>query len=141
MINASVIENKFIRSKSKLEFTNLWKQIDNSLKQVILKDTNLNLGEIPLISYFKDDLQWWLISNESLYIKNGNIVKLAFKELIKVDLTPLLGTEISKAELTNLELFVKNGRIELFVERLSWPIIYSILQFAIKKEKIVSIPE
>jgi hypothetical protein len=141
MINASVIESKFTRSKAKLEFTRLWKEMDDSQKRVILKDINLNVGEIPLISYFKDDLHWWIISNESLYIKNSNVVKFTFQELVKVDITPLLGTEIAKVELTSLELYIKNGHIDLFVERLSWPIIYTILQFAIKKEKIAPIPE
>jgi hypothetical protein len=136
MINASIIESKFLRSRPKLEFTRLWKETDEWRKTPILKDIIFNMGEIPLISYFQDDLCWWLISNESLYIKKGKVVKFTFKELVKVDITPLLGTEICKTELSGLEVYTENDHIDLFVERLSWPVIYTILQFAIKKEKI-----
>lgn len=129
MINASLIESKFLRSRPKLDFTKLWGETTNSIKKIILENVNFQTDEKPIINCFYDNERWWLLSNDSLYIMNFTMSKYQFKELEKVEIPQGFYQLASNEELSAIQIIGKNNPIELFIEPLSWAVIYSILKF------------
>jgi hypothetical protein len=132
-MNASLIESKFLRSRPKLDFTKLWSETNNSIKETILKNVNLCADEVPIINCYQDNHHWWLLSNDSLYIMNSTIGKYKFKEFDRVEIPQNFYQDVSNGELSTIQIRSESSHIELIIEPLSWSVIYSILKFVVRK--------
>lgn len=135
MINPSLIESKFLRAKNTgdFNFTKTWKQTDSEVKRIILQDVNFDQTEVPIINYYRDELHWWLMSNNVLYIKRGTVSNYEFKEIEKADIPLLWKGEVAKMQVTGIQIFYKGDQIDLFVEPLSWPIVFTLINFVAGK--------
>ncbi len=133
MINSSLIESKFLRSKRKFNFTKLWREGNESIRSSILDKIVFDTGEFPIIYYFKDDSLWWVLSNGSIHVKTQSVQKLRFKDVKRIGIDPLLSGDINKKEIESVQVYTNHGAYNLPVEKFSWPIIFEILQFVVKK--------
>lgn len=132
-MNASLIQSKFSRSRPSLKITKLWKETGTGVKEVILKNITLAEDEVPIISCYNNQ-QWWLLSNKSLFVmSSAGANKYPFKDFIKIEISNEIYEDPVCKYPKTIRIFINNGFVELFIEPLSWAVIYSILKFVAGK--------
>ena len=134
IIKPGIVEAKFTRSGIKTNYTKLWKDIDESTRSAILKRVNLIDNEAPILYFYSPNQTGWLLTTENLYIFSGNITKiLKLTNLDRVAMKDIFDGTATKMECTFVQLFSKDGVVNLETEVLSWPIIFGIFHFVIRK--------
>jgi hypothetical protein len=135
MIHPSIIESKFLRYKSVTPFirTKTWKETDDIIKSTILQLVDFDINENPIIVYYQDNLYWWLITNNALYISDTIATKYQFKEIESIDIASLWNGKATKTEIPSIDIYWKDDKIDLLIEPLTWPVISQILKFCIRK--------
>ena len=135
MINASLIKSKFLRSRPKLHFTKSWSETANHIKQIILEDIKLRTGEEPVINFYKDKQHWWLLSNNSLYIRNFVIDEYEFRDFKEIEPPQNFYQGVNVEESSAVQVIAEDSYIQLVIEPASWAIVYSILKFVMSHSK------
>lgn len=130
MKSPSIIEAKFLRSKTQSSFTKLWKEGSQGDKDLILNNVNLLVDEIAIIYFLPNQTYWWLLTNKRLIISdNQHTGYISLAEVKKVEPKEIFEGRVSKSENTDLNLYLNNKEIKLKVEQQTWPAIYEVLKF------------
>ncbi len=134
MKSQTSIESKFQRSKNKGKLTKLWKDIPANLQSFILTSISLDSVEVPIIIFYDDINNWWLLTSKKIFIsqKNKNFAINLF-EIDNVELKKIFDGEVSKDKNSAVQILVKNVYFDLDVEQGTWPLVYDILRFVISK--------
>jgi hypothetical protein len=137
MINSSIIKSKFLRNKETqyFTFTKTWQAVDANIQQIVLSSIKMTNSETPVILYYLNEKNWWLMSNQALYLQNTSFQYIYFKDIDSVDIPTLWSGEVSKTEISSVNLQVGTREFEVKLEPKSWPIMFSILQFVKGKEE------
>lgn len=131
MKSPSVIEAKFLRSKTQASFTKLWKEVNQGDKELILNNVNLLVDEAIIIYFLPNQTYWWLLTNKRLIIAdNQHVTYVPLAEVKRVEAKEIFEDRVSKSENTNLSLyFLNDGELKLKLEQQTWPVIYEVLKF------------
>jgi hypothetical protein len=128
------VKAKFMRSKSNLELTKLWDDLDDLKKVSILKNLDIHSSEEPVLSFYKDAGLWWLLTSERLFIYNDNLVEeLQLNEVVDVDVPELFQGTVPKTECDKIRIILQETTIDLTIEERSWHVIYPLFKFAFAK--------
>ena len=130
MKSPKTIEAKFRRSKIETKLTKLWIDASSHMQLTVLKEIALNDSETPIILYFVNESQWWVITNERIFVRQINeITFINLSDIERVELKKLFEGEVEKNKCTSVQLFVKNQYWDFNLEAGTWPLIYEILRF------------
>lgn len=132
MKNPNIIKAKFLRSGNKGKLTKPWETTDTFTKNTILGKIELEPNEVQIICFYSN-ANGWLLTSKKIWIFTDNLTTwYSLDEIEKVELKKLFNGEVNKLECKDVQLYTKSECIDLVVEIQTWPIIFSILQFAIK---------
>ncbi|MCT2407686.1 hypothetical protein NZD88_09070 [Chryseobacterium antibioticum] len=121
-MKVSILEAKFRRSKLELNYTSLWKSLEVSKQNIILRKINLLTDEIPIISLYLNDLDWWLITNQNIYNSFLSIINL--KEVLKIEIP----SNIKFLDENYIYIYYSEKMLPLKLEQRSWVIITEIIK-------------
>jgi len=131
MKSSSIIQSKFLRSRTSAVQTKIWSFMEDDRKKTITEGIELLLGEEIILCFFPDQTYWWLLTNLRLIInEDSQLSYIQLSEVEKVDLRQIFENNISKYENESIVLYTVDGEISLKLEKLTWPIIYEVLKFA-----------
>lgn len=120
----SILEAKFRRSKLELNHTKLWKSLDLSKQNVILRKINLSLDETPIIISFIDDMEWWLMTDQTIYNYNNFLEIIPLNEIFKIEISK----DFKSLNENYLSIYYNEKVLSIKLEQKSWIIIIDILK-------------
>ncbi len=123
-MKVSILEAKFRRSKLELNYTSLWKSLEVSKQNIILNKINLLTDEIPIISLYLNDLDWWLITNQHIYNYDNFLSIINVKEILKIEIPG----KIKFLDENYINIYYEEKMLPLKLEQKSWIIISEIIR-------------
>ncbi|VFA43731.1 hypothetical protein [Chryseobacterium indologenes] len=123
-MKVSILEAKFRRSKLELNYTSLWKSLEVSKQNIILNKINLLTDEIPIISLYLNDLDWWLITNQHIYNYDNFLSIINVKEILKIEIPG----KIKFLDENYINIYYEEKMLPLKLEQKSWIIISEIIK-------------
>ncbi|MDQ0593927.1 hypothetical protein QFZ37_002296 [Chryseobacterium ginsenosidimutans] len=123
-MKVSILESKFRRSKLELKYTELWNTLDISKKNMILDNINLSINEIPIITLFINNFEWWLITDQVIYNYNNILDIINLSDIFKIEISK----DIKILDKNYLNIYYKSKISSLELEKKSWIIIIEILR-------------
>lgn len=140
MIKPSIIEAKFLRSKTKSIYTLLWGKMNNPAKKFILSQVQLLLNERPIICFSPNNSYWWLLTDKRfMFYEKNHINYYSLNEFERVELKDLFEDRTNKQECSSMIFYISKDLININLEKGTWPIIYDIFKFVMttaQKNKI-----
>lgn len=123
-MKAKIIEAKFKRSKLELNHTQLWKNLDLSIQNIILENINLSMTESPIVTSFINNFEWWLITDETIYNYNNILDVIILSNISKIEISK----NIKTFNENYLNIYYEEKVLPLNLEKKSWVIIIEILK-------------
>ncbi|UCA61230.1 hypothetical protein KB553_06785 [Chryseobacterium rhizoplanae] len=123
-MKVSILEAKFRRSKLELNYTSLWKSLEVSKQNIILNKIHLLTDEMPIISFYLNDVDWWLMTNQSIYNYNSFLSIINLKEILKIEIPG----NIKFIDENYMNIYYNEKILPLKLEQKSWIIITEIIK-------------
>lgn len=123
-MKASIIEAKFRRNKLELKHTQLWKTLDIFKQNIVLENINLSTDESPLIISFINNIEWWLITDKTIYNYNSSLSIILLSDISKIEISK----DIKILNENYLNIYYDKKILPLKLEQKSWIIIIEILK-------------
>ncbi|MCY1660754.1 hypothetical protein [Chryseobacterium sp. SL1] len=123
-MKASIIEAKFRRNKLELKHTQLWKTLDIFKQNIVLENINLSTDESPLIISFINNIEWWLITDKTIYNFNSSLSIILLSDISKIEISK----DIKILNENYLNIYYDKKILPLKLEQKSWIIIIEILK-------------
>lgn len=120
----SILEAKFKRSKLELNCTELWKTLNISKQNIILQSINLSINETPIITSFMNNIEWWLVTDQTIYNNNKFLEAIPLSEISKIEISK--DVKILNEGYLNIYHYEKISQLKL--EQKSWIIVIEILR-------------
>lgn len=120
----SILEAKFRRSKLELTRTKLWKSLDLSKQNIILEKINSSLKETPIIISFINDIQWWLMTDQTIYNCNNSLDIIPLNEISKIEISK----DVKYLNENYLKIYYNEIILSINLEQKYWIIIIDILK-------------
>lgn len=138
MLSISSIEAKYRRAKLITKDTFLWAELDNTQKEMIEEQIDLNANERCVIYYHKSIGYSWIISNERLIILDAKtVLYYPYKIIKKVALPKIQDFQKGKSAIDKITIQLIDGKsISVFVENTTWHFIYELLKFLLPDKKV-----
>jgi hypothetical protein len=128
--NVNIIKAKFKRSKKDFFKTELYENLDKNIQDQINDNILLLNNEIPILGYFVSANNYWLLTDMRL-ITDSFIISLNDIEIINIP--EIFDEGKGNSECESLEIIKKNSDIlTLKLEKLTWYVIFNVLNFIIK---------
>lgn len=129
----STIEAKFLRDRNLKVHTRIWKDTPEQIKNKIFEVITLDDGESPIICYYPNSGYWWLLTSFKILVFERNEVNvIMLSDIQAVELKKLFDGDVAKQECDAVQLKINGVYIDLKVERRTWPIVFTVIQFIIK---------
>ena len=127
MVNISVIEAKFRRSKLLANYTLLWKDLSEEKKK-LLNNFALNQGEQIIICCKESDKIFYYLTNLRVISQNYSVF------YSEIELVNIVGIEENKTNITELLLCLKTTDNRLLkLEQGTWTSMFDILKLLIRQ--------
>ncbi|KMQ67735.1 hypothetical protein ACM39_12925 [Chryseobacterium sp. FH2] len=120
----SILEAKFRRSKLELNYTELWKTLNISKQNIILQTINLSINETPIVTSFINNVEWWLITDQTIYNYNNYLDKILLSNISKIEIFK----DIKTLNESCINIYYNEKILPLKLEEKSWIIIIEILK-------------
>jgi hypothetical protein len=138
MIKPNIIEAKFLRSSNQGEHTKLWKDAGTQTKDIIRTQIDFLEEEVAILFYLEVENYWWLLSNKRLLIHEASqTCKYDLTDMTNAEMKDLYEDKVSKTECASIQLTINGIIISLLLEKRTWPIAATILQFIARKNKSI----
>ncbi|WP_313611875.1 hypothetical protein [Chryseobacterium arthrosphaerae] len=124
-MKVSILEAKFRRSKLELNYTSLWKSLEVSKQNIILNKIHLLTDEIPIISFYLNDVDWWLMTNQCIYNYDSFLSIINLKEILKIEIPG----NIKFIDENYMNIYYDGKILSLKLEQKSWIIITEIMKY------------
>ncbi|MCS3869424.1 hypothetical protein J3D55_002340 [Chryseobacterium ginsenosidimutans] len=120
----SILEAKFRRSKLKLNYTELWKTLNISKQNIILQSINLSINETPIVTSFINNIEWWLLTDQTIYNYNNYLDIILLSNISKIEMFK----DIKTLNESCINIYYNEKILLLKLEETSWIIIVEILK-------------
>ncbi len=131
MIKSNIIKAKIRRRNINFKYTYLYDDAESlNINQSIFSDVTLKDNEEIILYHDNLNNYNWIITNQRLLFPFDEL-EVPFSQICDVNFDSIMDSPENKMSNCELILVLKDGKVKIFLEKGTWPLVYEIFKFII----------